>query len=47
MKRRTAADKRSLQKGADMKSEDDVLGSYTGICTEDRYEIPVQDADDL
>lgn len=30
-----------------MKSEDDVLGSYTGICTEDCYEIPVQDADDL
>ena len=47
MKRRTATDKRSLKKGADMKSEDDVLGSYTGICTEDRYEIPVQEADDL
>ena len=47
MKRRTAADKRSLQKGADMKSEEDVLGSYTGICTEDCYEKPVQDADDL
>lgn len=47
MKRKTATDKRSLQKGADMKSEDDVLGSYTGICTEDRYEQPVQDADDL
>lgn len=47
MKRRTAADKRSLCKGADMKSEEDVLGSYTGICTEDDYETPVQDADDL
>lgn len=30
-----------------MKSEEDVLGSYTGICTENRYEQPVQDADDL
>ena len=47
MKRRTATDKRSLKKGADIKSENDGLGSYTGICTEDRYEIPGQDADNL
>jgi hypothetical protein len=25
----------------------DPFGSYTGINTEDKYEIPVQDADDL
>ena len=25
----------------------DPFGSYTGVNTEDKYEIPVQDADDL
>ncbi len=43
----TDAKKRgALRKGADMRSEDDVLGSYTGI-NSDPYEKPVQDADDL
>lgn len=37
----------ALKKGADMRSEEDGLGSYTGVCSEDEYEIPVQDADDL
>ena len=39
--------KRGLQKGAKMRSEDDALGSYTGVCIGDEYEKPVQDADDL
>lgn len=39
--------KKSLQKGADMRSDEDSLGSYTGICSENIYEQPVQDADDL
>ena len=25
----------------------DVLGSYTGTCLDDKYEKPIQDADDL
>lgn len=36
-----------LDRGADMRSKEDLLGSYTGVSAEDRYEIPVQDADDL
>ena len=40
------AKKRTLQKGAKMRSDEDTLGSYTGIC-DDGYEKPVQDADDL
>jgi len=39
--------KKPLKKGAEMRSKDDSLGSYTGINTDDRYEKPVQDADDL
>lgn len=39
-------DKRQ-NRGANMASEEDVLGSYTGIYTENPYENPVQDADDL
>ena len=39
--------KNALKKGAKMSSRDDVLGSYTGVSTEDGYEKPVQDADDL
>ncbi len=40
--------KRSLKKsGAEMRSDEDTLGSYTGICSENEYERPVQDADDL
>lgn len=27
--------------------KDDTLGSYTGICYNDEYGDPVQDADDL
>lgn len=30
-----------------MRSEEDALGSYTGVCQDDDYEKPVQDADDL
>ena len=29
------------------KSNFDPLGSYTGVNSEDRYEKPIQDADDL
>lgn len=25
----------------------DTQGSYTGVCTDDKFDIPVQDADDL
>ncbi len=39
--------KRPLQTGADMRSKEDVLGSYTGIDGEDPADRPVQDADDL
>ncbi len=39
--------KKRLKKGADMESSEDTLGSYTGVCTDDKYEKPVQDADDL
>ncbi len=30
-----------------MGSPEDTLGSYTGVNTDDPYEKPVQDADDL
>ena len=39
--------KKPLKKGAKMRSEEDSLGSYTGVCSENEYETPVQDADDL
>ena len=36
--------RRTLKEGAKMRSEDDLLGSYTGVPDEGD---PVQDADDL
>ena len=36
-----------LKRGAKMRSKEDTLGSYTGICEGNDYEMPVQDADDL
>ena len=39
--------KKRLKRGAKMRSHSDELGSYTGVDAEDRYEKPVQDADDL
>ena len=39
--------KESLKKGAKMRSEEDYLGSYTGTCSDNEYEKPIQDADDL
>lgn len=36
-----------LKRGARMSSEEDSLGSYTGINTNDEFDMPVQDADDL
>mgnify|MGYP005808653751 CR=1 FL=1 len=36
----------ALGRGAKMRSEEDALGSYTGV-TDDPLEPPVQDADDL
>ena len=39
--------KKSLERGSKMRSEEDALGSYTGVCSENEYEKPVQDADDL
>lgn len=46
LRRLRRADK-TLRKGADMRSEEDSFGSYTGVCADDAYETPVQDADDL
>lgn len=40
-------DRKKLAKGAKMRSKDDFLGSYTGICADSDYDKPVQDADDL
>ena len=37
----------ALGRGAKMRSEEDALGSYTGVNNSDPYETPVQDADDL
>ena len=37
----------SLKKGSKMRSKEDALGSYTGVCPENGHEKPVQDADDL
>ena len=45
MEPRTA--NKRLVKGAGMRSEEDVLGSYTGVNADDASETPVQDADDL
>ena len=39
--------KKAHKKGADMQSEDDYFGSYTGVCTKNEHERPIQDADDL
>ncbi len=39
--------KKALEKGAKMRSKEDSLGSYTGICTDGACEVPIQDADDL
>ena len=39
--------KKKLNRGAKMRSDEDSLGSYTGVCTDNEYETPVQDADDL
>ena len=39
--------KKPLNEGADMLWKDDTLGSYTGICSNNEYDPPVQDADDL
>ena len=39
--------KKRLTKGADMEWDHDTLGSYTGVCSDDKYEKPIQDADDL
>ena len=38
---------KKLDRGADMRSKEDSLGSYTGVNSEDKYEKPEQDADDL
>ncbi len=38
--------KSTLKRGANMRSKEDLLGSYTGV-TEDGFETPTQDADDL
>ncbi len=39
--------KKKLERGAKMRSEEDALGSYTGVDATDEWEQPVQDADDL
>lgn len=52
MKKEEKNQKRSLNKtGADMKTDSaintDPFGSYTGVDTENEYDVPVQDVDDL
>lgn len=42
-----ASKKTPLKRGAKMRSDEDALGSYTGVCGDSAYEKPVQDADDL
>lgn len=44
LKIKTAVDKKYLSSFA---SSFDLQGSYTGICSDDKFEIPIQDADDL
>ena len=39
--------KGKLHRGANMRSKEDSLGSYTGVNSDDKYEKPEQDADDL
>ncbi|MBQ7355911.1 MAG: hypothetical protein IJW66_00785 [Clostridia bacterium] len=41
--------KRSKEKEDDKENEiiTDPFGSYTGVCVDDKYARPVQDADDL
>ena len=39
--------KNKKKKGSKMTSSYDVLGSYTGTNSDDKYEKPIQDADDL
>lgn len=39
--------KKKLQRGAKMRSSEDSLGSYTGVNSDNEYEKPIQDADDL
>lgn len=39
--------RKKLKKGADMRSDEDTLGSYTGYNMNDKYDMPQQDADDL
>lgn len=39
--------KKKLEKGAKMRSFEDSLGSYTGVNSDNEYEKPIQDADDL
>ena len=45
VKRKTVSNK--VNKLTDFTSQEDVFGSYTGVDSTDRYEVPVQDADDL
>lgn len=39
--------KSRLERGAKMRSEEDALGSYTGVVPDDCHDKPIQDADDL
>ena len=39
--------KEKLHRGANMRSKGDSLGSYTGVNSDNKYEKPEQDADDL
>lgn len=38
---------KKLGNGADMRSKVDDLGSYTGVNSQNKFEKPEQDADDL
>ena len=49
MKRRVRISQKKRQRRTvnSFESSYDPLGSYTGICDDDKYAIPTQDADDL
>lgn len=46
-RRKTAERANDLSRGANMRSAEDIAGSYTGVDASDAYAVPEQDADDL
>lgn len=46
-KQKSGEDLTTIRPKADNSIDSDVLGSYTGTSSDDPYEKPIQDADDL